>query len=137
MGYFGTRTHKAWANMIQRCTNPKNNSYPDYGGRGIEVCERWRSFPDFLADMGQCPDSYTIDRIDSNAGYAPDNCRWIPRSEQNKNRGNVHRIEGKTFVEWADVLGIKAHTLYVRFRRSPERLIQSLKEYHERNSPQQ
>lgn len=81
-----TSTYIAWGNMIQRCSNPKNPKWPDYGGRGIKVCQRWRSFKNFLADMGERPEGLTIERIDNDAGYTLSNCRWATYIEQNGNR---------------------------------------------------
>jgi hypothetical protein len=72
--------------MIQRCNNPKATNYKYYGGRGITVCDRWHSFINFLADMGERPAGMTLDRIDVNGKYEPSNCRWTTSSEQQQNK---------------------------------------------------
>lgn len=85
-GKGGTSTYYIWAAMIQRCTNPNNRDWKDYGGRGITVCKEWRDFPAFLADMGEKPDGLSIDRINVNGNYEPGNCRWATALEQANNK---------------------------------------------------
>ncbi|MFF3654994.1 hypothetical protein [Streptomyces olivochromogenes] len=75
-----------WSDMVGRCTNPRHKRYADPGARGITVCERWRDFANFPADMGDRPPGLELDRIDNDRGYEPGNCRWADRSTQMKNR---------------------------------------------------
>lgn len=107
--------------MRERCYDPKSKRFPDYGGRGISVCEEWRhdfaSFRDWALANG-FREGLSIDRIDVNGNYCPENCRWITMAEQQKNKRNVPKIswngETHTLPEWADILGIKYGTLWKR-----------------------
>jgi len=86
-----TKTYNTWEHMIRRCNDPGDKDYPNYGGRGITVCSRWMKFDNFLADMGISPPDLYIDRTDNNAGYSPDNCRWVTKTVNNNNRRNSRR----------------------------------------------
>lgn len=81
-----TKIYKVWTTMKARCTNPNLKSFKNYGARGITVCERWRSFENFYADMGDPPKGYTIDRINNDLGYYKENCRWATYKEQAQNQ---------------------------------------------------
>jgi hypothetical protein len=85
--------YKVWAAMIQRCSNPNNADYPDYGGRGIRVCDRWLKFANFYADMGPRPSpQHSIDRIDNDGNYALGNCRWATAADQRANQRPRHAV---------------------------------------------
>lgn len=113
--------YRVWGGMWTRCTNPKTQSYPNYGGRGISVCERWKAFENFLADMGDRPKGGTLERIDVNGNYEPGNCRWATWKEQGRNKRTNHVIAagGKTapISEWAEELGLNKHTIGSRIRK--------------------
>ena len=86
-GMTGTRIHAVWFSMRGRCENPADQSFKNYGGRGIKVCERWQSFANFYADMGPTyAPGLTIDRRNNDGDYEPTNCQWLPRAEQSRNR---------------------------------------------------
>lgn len=117
--------YNTWVHMIQRCHNPKNKDYKNYGGRGIEVCEMWKdSFEAFLLMVGKRPTlEHTIERIDSNGNYEPGNVRWATRFEQNQNtRSNVKLTidnETKTVSEWSrdSRCSVSMFTIYKRLDR--------------------
>jgi len=79
-------TYKSWHMMHQRCSNPNNGAYKNYGGRGISICERWNKFENFHADMGDRPPGKSIDRIDNDGNYSQENCRWATPLQQNRNK---------------------------------------------------
>ncbi len=112
--------------MIQRCTNPNSDAYPDYGGRGVKVCDRWRGpsgFQNFYADMGPRPSKkHEVDRFPNNDGnYEPSNCRWTTRKPQMRNMRANHNLtyKGRTMclVDWANELGMTPSGLLYRVRK--------------------
>lgn len=114
--------HNSWYSLRSRCRNPKDHAFHNYGGRGIKVCERWESFENFLADMGPRPSpKHSIDRIDVNGDYCPENCRWATRQEQNSNRRDCHYLthngETLTVYEWARRTGLSDGAIRYRMKQ--------------------
>lgn len=122
-GMCGTAIYRTWGNMIQRCRNPIRSEFKNYGKRGISVCEDWLSsfeaFHEWAMSHGYT-EGLTIDRIDPNGNYCPENCRWVTMKEQGENRRNsVHVIRNgdkKTLKQIADELGIHYTTAYRRYK---------------------
>lgn len=88
-------TYNSWKSMVSRCSNPKDGAWGTHGGRGIKVCERWKTFENFLSDMGDRPPGLTLERKDNNGNYEPDNCKWATWSEQNKNKRPWGSVSGR------------------------------------------
>ena len=123
-GLTKTRTYRIWVDMRRRCYEPDEACYPNYGGRGIKVCERWRDphggFERFLADMGEATKGYTLDRINNDGDYEPSNCRWATYKEQHRNK-RTNRIEylngiGKPLSEWVELYGANYYRVLHRLR---------------------
>lgn len=115
-----TREYEAWHSMMQRCYNSNHKAYPDYGGRGITVCEAWHDPGTFLNDMGES-NGLSLDRINNDGNYEPSNCRWATKQEQSVNRRNTRWIEfaGEKLhlSEWARKLDMSKELLYYRIKR--------------------
>jgi hypothetical protein len=117
-----TRTYNAWRSMKDRCYDETSDSYKNYGGRGIQVCDRWiNSFENFLFDMGECPPGLTLGRIDNDENYEPQNCEWqTSLQQQNNTRSNVYvDFQGRrmTLAEAARFVEMNYQTLCTRLQR--------------------
>jgi len=121
-GTIYSREYRIWSGMINRCTNENNSAADRYMKRGIMVCERWLlSFKCFLSDMGECPFNHSIDRIDNNGNYTPENCRWATTKIQARNTSTnvfiTYNNETKTISEWSELTGISATKISYRHSR--------------------
>lgn len=117
-----TDCYKSWESMLRRCLNPRQSSYGRYGGSGVPLCERWRSFTAFHEDMGDpVGTARSLDRIDSTRGYEPGNCRWVDMKSQQRNRTNnrLFTIDGETHClqHFAETLGTGHSVILDRLRR--------------------
>lgn len=118
IGYKKSRTASAWRNAKTRCFNKANAKYPQYGGRGITMCEEWTSdFRTFLRDMGECPDGYTLERIRVNGNYEPGNCEWIPAPLQAKNKTTNVVVDGMILKDFAEKHGVSYKLLHWHIKR--------------------
>ena len=118
----GSKFHETWSRIWTRCTNPNADNWAYYGGRGIRVCDRWKSFEAFVADMyPSYEEGLTIERNDSDGPYSPENCRWATMAEQVVNRRSNRRVtfQGRTqtISQWAAELGLDYFTLRKRLNR--------------------
>lgn len=128
----GTRLYHIWKSMRERCTCPHSNRFQHYGGKGIKVCSEWDDFAKFRewAYQNGYNDTLTIDRIELDKGYCPENCRWATYTEQANNKSNSVRVtfngETHTYAEWGRILKIKASTIQARIKHygwSPEKAL--------------
>lgn len=121
LGMSGTPICKKWNGMKRRCLNKNDKAYARYGGRGIKISDEWMLFENFYRDMNPTfKEGLSLERIDNNGDYCKENCKWIPLSEQGKNKRNVEKytLEGKTLTisEWSKLKGIGRYTLYARIK---------------------
>lgn len=134
--------YAVWTSMRSRCNNYRDPAWQNYGGRGIAVCPRWGKFSSFYADMGSRPEGWTLERIDNDLGYSPDNCKWAPRIEQSRNRRSVLAVtlDGEThpLSVWVERLGLKYATVHQRLTKygwSVEQALRTPKVTHRSGIP--
>lgn len=119
-GMSASRTYAVWIDMRTRCLNPKSTYYKNYGGRGISIAPRWSTFEGFFNDMGEAPDGMTLDRIDNDSNYTPDNCRWATHTQQANNRRSsrhlICRGRTQTMAEWSrdPICSVTPQTIWKR-----------------------
>ena len=116
-GMAGTRVYNAWISMLHRCLNIEYKRYKDYGGRGIKVCDRWKTFVNFYEDMGDPPLKYELDRKDNEGNYNKDNCRWVDNITNSQNARTSKRwvIEDKIYTSLREAaIGSNVSTVTIR-----------------------
>lgn len=130
-GMTNTPEYRAWNSMRERCRNPNHRFFEHYGARGISVCAEWDSFEAFYAAMGKRPDGFSLERIDNEKGYYPENCAWIPRPDQNRNRSDSVRLtyQGQQMIlaDLARITGVHATSIGRRLDAgmSPEEAVRA------------
>jgi len=135
--FIKTPTYYSWSNMKTRCYNPNRASFVYYGARGITVCNRWLTFKNFYEDMGEKPEGTTIERINNDKGYSPENCKWASPKEQGRNTRHTKRItygeKTQCIAAWAEELGINRYTLYTRLKYYPPEIAFNRKLFKTKN----
>lgn len=124
-GLSNTPAYRRLKSMIGRCTNKNDKSYKNYGGRGIKVCDRWlgeQGIINFLKDMGDKPKGMTLDRVNNNGDYSPENCKWVTPIEQCNNRRGINIItyknKEKTLTQWCEELNLNRKTVSARIHKT-------------------
>jgi hypothetical protein len=116
-----SKTYVIWRNMINRCENYARPDFINYGGRGISVCQKWRSFVGFVSDMGKAMPGMSIDRINTDGNYEPSNCRWATATQQARNKRNTRLVEFNgnraSLAEHCKSLGLNYRTIHQRLKR--------------------
>lgn len=117
-GLSKTPVYSSWLTMRKRCYNEQSPDYPTYGGRGISVCDRWMSFENFYADMGDRPKGMSLDRIDCDGDYSPENCRWATNTQQARNKRNTRMVTfngvTKSLRDFCEELSLNCGTVMTR-----------------------
>ena len=119
IGRKGTRTYNIWASIKARCNNRRNDNYKYYGGEGVAYCKSWDKFKNFLNDMGEAPEGMEIDRKNNELGYSKDNCRWVTKIENMRNKKcAIWEFNNKkyTISELAEINNVPYHALLRRLR---------------------
>lgn len=116
-----TPEYRTWTDMRHRCLNPKHKNFHRWGGRGITVCPEWESFAQFFTDMGARPAGMTLERVDNDGGYGPNNCIWAPRAVQHRNTRQTRRVtingDTRCLKDWATEYNIQYTTVQGRVYR--------------------
>lgn len=120
-GQYKTKAYRAWADMLNRCRNPRHRCHHHYGGRGIYVCDRWSSFQNFLEDMGHPPIGFSLERKDNSGPYSPENCIWTDHITQMNNTRRcvllTYNGQTNTITQWARKLDVNTKLLRRRYER--------------------
>ena len=139
-GFSKHELYCVWKGMMRRCYDPRVESYSRYGNRNIKVCDRWKIFPNFVKDMSPRPDGTTLDRIDNDGDYTPDNCRWATIKEQNWNSRNNRVVEyqgeSRILMDWAKTLKLNYQALWIRLKKGwpvEKAFTTPIKQYEKKN----